>query len=439
MSEVFRVQSDLAERVAQALDITLVEPERQALKARPTKNIEAYEYYLRGNEYAFRGFQNGNDVRIAIQMYEKAVQLDPTFALAYARLSLAHAGMFWFSHDRSEQRLAMSKQAVDKAMQLNPELPEVHLALGIYHYWAHLDYDHALEQFGIARKSQPNDSELLAAIGYVQRRQGKFDQGLANIKKASELDPLSHTLAFEVGNTFMWMRNYPEALRYFNRAISLRPDWLSSYSHKASLYLRWEGSTEKARAVVEEALKNIRSPEEFRIGWLIAFDVYEGNYQKALDRLSSKSKDIDTQLFFRAMQYATIYGYMNENELAKKYYDEARSILESKIKEQPEDATFHSTLGIAYAGLGRREDAIREGKIGVNLLPITKEVWRGYSRASDLARIYVMVGEFDLAIDQIEFLLSIPGELSIPLLRLDPVWAPLREHPRFKKLLKVEK
>jgi tetratricopeptide (TPR) repeat protein len=130
---------------------------------------------------------------------------------------------------------------------------------------------------------------------------------------------------------------------------------------------------------------------------------------------------------------------MNENELAKKYYDEARSILESKIKQQPDDARFHSALGIAYAGLGRKQDAIREGKIGVNLLPITKEAMRGYRRVSDLARIYVMVGEFDLAIDQIEFLLSIPGELSIPLLRLDPVWAPLREHPRFKKLLQEEK
>ncbi len=163
---------------------------------------------------------------------------------------------------------------------------------------------------------------------------------------------------------------------------------------------------------MEEALKNIRSPEESSIvDLLITLDVYEGNYQKALDRLSLKSEDIDNQYYFipRAIRYAGIYGYMNENELAKKYYDEGRNILEAKIQQQPNDARFHSALGIAYAGLGRKEDAIREGKLAVELLPLTKDAMRGYCRASDLARIYVMVGEFDLAIDQIEFLLSIPG------------------------------
>ncbi len=126
---------------------------------------------------------------------------------------------------------------------------------------------------------------------------------------------------------------------------------------------------------------------------------------------------------------------MNKKEPAKKYYDESRIILESKIQERPEDARFHSALGIAYAGLGRNVDAIREGKIGVKLLPVTKEAYRGLYRVEALAKIYVMVGEFEAAIDQLDFLLSIPGDLSIPLLRLDPAWAPLRDHPRFKRLL----
>jgi tetratricopeptide (TPR) repeat protein len=326
---------------------------------------------------------------------------------------------------------------LDRALQLAPDSPETHLALGDYYYHGQSDWDRALEEFAIVRESQPNNSDLLCYIGYVQRRQGKFEEALANIKRASELDPLSNYLTEELADTFMWMRNYPEAMRYLNRAISLAPDVPDAYAGKAMLYLLWEGSTEKARAVVEDALKNIRSPEEFRIGWLIAFDVYEGNYQKALDRLSLKSEDIDNQVDFipRAIQYARIYGYMNENELAKKYYDEGRNILEAKIQQQPDDARFHSTLGIAYAGLGRKQDAIREGRLAVKMLPVNKEAMRGFHRAKDLAQIYVMVGEFDLAIDQIEFLLSIPGRLSIPLLRLEPAWAPLREHPRFKKLL----
>ena len=136
-----------------------------------------------------------------------------------------------------------------------------------------------------------------------------------------------------------------------------------------------------------------------------------------------------------ALRCAPIYGYMNKKELAKKYYDESRSILESKIQEDPNDARFHSSLGIAYAGLGRKEDAIREGKRAVDLLPVTKEALRGRARVKDLANIYVMVGEYDLAIEQLKFLLSRPGVLSIPLLRLDPAWDPLRNHPRFKKLI----
>ncbi|GAI08707.1 unnamed protein product, partial [marine sediment metagenome] len=327
MSEVFQVQSDLAERVAQALDITLLEPERQALASRPTENIEAYEYYLRGNEYLYRSYLE-NDLRITIRMYEKAVELDPTFALAYAKLSKAHGGMHWFYHDRSEERLAMAKQAVDKAFQLNPDLPEAHWALGFYHLWAHLDYDRALEQFAIARKTQPNNSVLIAAIGYVQRRQGKFEQGLANIKKAYELDPLSSVLAMEVGTTFILLRRYSEAERYYERAISLAPDVPQTYNFKAWLYLRWQGSTQKARAVLEEAVQNIKLAENADIvNPLVNIDVFDGNYQEALDRLSLKSEDIDGQDYFipNALRCAQIYGYMKKKELAKKYHDEARS------------------------------------------------------------------------------------------------------------------
>jgi serine/threonine-protein kinase len=241
-----------------------------------------------------------------------------------------------------------------------------------------------------------------------------------------------------VGVTFLLLRKYPEAERYFERAISLAPDFAGTYDFKARLYLCWEGSTQKARAVLAEALQNVSSAENADIVNLLAMlDVYDGNCQEALDRLSLKSKDTDNQFNFipTALRCARIYGYMNNKELAEKYYDDARSILKSKIQEQPEDARFHSSLGIAYAGLGRKEDALREGRLAIELLPVTKEAYRGLYRVEDLAKIYVMVGEFDAAIDQIEFLLSRPGVMSIPLLRLDPAWDPLRDHPRFKKLL----
>jgi tetratricopeptide (TPR) repeat protein len=438
MSEVFQVQSNLAERVAQGLNIILIERERQALQSRPTENMEAYNYFLQGNEYR-HGSELENDTKLAIRMYERAVELDPNFASASAWLSACHATMYWLYYDRTEARLTMAKKAVDRALQLEPDLAEAHLALGYYYYRGYLDYDRALEQFAIVRKSQPNDGDLLHGISAVQRRQGKFEEALANMRRALELDPLNNHITVELGATFECMRDYPDAMRCYDRAISLAPDLARPYICKAQLYLFWEGNIKMARAVTEEALKNIKSPEEYppTTYWLIELDVYEGNYQEALDRLSSRPEDCDWMTFFipRSMRYAHIYKQMNEDELAKKYYDEARNDLEDRIQQDSNDARFHSALGIAYAGLGLKEDAIREGQTGVDLLPVTREALRGPLRHRDLAYIYVMVGEFDLAMDQIEFLLSIPGELSIPLLRLDPVWAPLRDHPRFKKLL----
>jgi len=446
LANIFQVQSDIAEQVAQAMDVRLLEPERQALRSRPTENIEAYEYYLRGNDYFHRGEAETN-FRIAIRMYEKAVELDPTFALAYTRLSEGHAIMYWYYYDRSEERLAMAKEAVDKAFQLNPELPETHRALGFYYYWGHLDYDRALEQFAIARKSQPNDSVLLAGIGFVHRRQGKIEKAAVTLEKALQLDPRSAYIASNLGETFMLLRKYPEAERYFNRAISLSPDWPMpyawTYACKAQLYLLWEGSTEKARAVVEQALQNIGSVEDpFLFFPCVLLEIFDGDYQKALDRLSSGTLEaFESQFYFvpKAQLYAQINELMGNQQLEQSYYESARSILESKIQEQPEDGRLHSALGIAYAGLGRKEDALREGKLGVELLPVTKEAWRGLYRVEALAKIYVMVGEFDEAIDQLEFLLSRPGWISIPLLRLDPAWDPLRDHPRFKKLIEAGK
>ena len=444
MSGVFRLQSDIAERVAQALDITLLQAERQALASQPTENTEAYDYYLRAYDY-FRRSHAETNKRIAIKLCEKAIELDPKFALAYARLSDVHRHMYWFYYDHSNARLAMAKNAVDKALEIDPDLFEARMMLGMYFYHGHLDYDRALEQFAIARRSQPSNWEIFVGTGLVQRRQGKFEQALANLKRASELDPLSQFTASEVGTTLMYLRKYKEAERYYDQAISLAPDGSFPYYCKAWMHLCSEGSTGKARAVLSEALQSITPAEDPSIvKLLVVIDLFDEDYQGALGRLSSESGDIDNQQYIddreyfvpNALLYARIYGYMNKRELEQANYESARSILESKIEERPEHARFHSALGIAYAGLGRKEDAFHEGKLGVELLPVRREAMRGPYRVEDLARIYVMVGEYDAAIDQLEHLLSIPGPLSIPLLQLNPTWHPLRNHPRFKRLVR---
>jgi serine/threonine protein kinase/tetratricopeptide (TPR) repeat protein len=440
MNEVFRLQSDIAEHVAQALDITLIEPERRALASRPTENMEAYEYYLQGNNYLRGRVSLGSDCRIAIKMYERAIELDPGFALAYTELCGAHSRMYGLRYDHSQERIALAKQAVDEALQLDPDLPEVHLALGGY-YGVTRDFERSLEQYAIVLKSRPNNTRAINMIGYRQRDLGKLEQAVTNWKRLLELHPRDARLLYHVGDTLACLRKYPEAERYYNRAIWLAPDRPGPYYEKAWLYLSWEGNTDKARAVLAEALQNFESTENPFVNGFVTLDVFDRNYQGALDRLSLKSEDISsvTRFIPTSLRYARIYGYMGKKELAKKYYDEARSIVEAKIEQDPEEARFHSSLGIAYAGLRRKEDAVREGKLAVEMHPVNREAMRRPYSVEDLARIYVMVGEYEEAIDQLEHLLSIPGRFSIHFLRLDPAWDPLRNHPRFKELIKPNK
>jgi serine/threonine protein kinase/TolB-like protein/Tfp pilus assembly protein PilF len=434
MSGVCRLQSDVAVQVAQALNIALLEPERQALARKPTENAEAYDLYVRANEYVSRGYQLEDCHRIAIRMYEQAVELDDEFALAHAKLSQAYAGMYHF-HDHSEEHLAKAKAAVDRAFELDPDLPEANWALGFYYYWGHDDCDQALPYFEKARSSQPKNSRFISAISYAQKWQGKFDQALTNIEEAYELDPLSHTLVTEAGLACLLMRKYTEAEDYFDRAIELAPDYNMAYEWKARLYLRSEGDTKKARAVVEEALQNVDTEDQERILYLLLdIELYDDNYQKALDRLDSILEDANSMGPRHIMLYARIYDYWGKKKPAKLYYDIARSALENRLREKPQSTWRYRSLGIAYAGLDRDDDAIEAGKKLVELIETTKSksVRQATFPLEDLARINVMIGKHDAAIGQIEYLLSVHGRLSRHLLQLDPAWKPLHDQPQFK-------
>ena len=437
--EIFDIQAEIAERITESMDVVLLEPERQVLTAQPTDNLEAYDYFLRGNDYWSR---NGGvqDAQIGIQMYQRAVELDPDFALAYASLSRQHSRMWWTFWDPTQERLAMAKEAVDEALRLDPDLPEAHGALGWYHYHGYLDYDRALAEFAIAQKSQPNNSDLFSGIGSVQRRQGKTREALPNFVKASELDPRSASAASEVAATYTLLRNPVEAARYYDRAISLSPDWPIVYSEKAEwLHLRLEGNTERARGVLEQARSaGLAEDPQNAYTWIL-LDMFDGDYQEALDRLALVSSDVlweDQYLYVpRGQLYAQVHGRMGNRQRERAYYDSTRTMLEFQIQQRPDDERLRSALGIAYAGLGRKEDAIREGELGIQLLPMSQEAWRGAFRVEDLARIYTMVGEYDAAIDRLESLLAVPSPMAVPWLRIDPIWDPLRDNPRFQTLL----
>jgi len=441
LTDIFAIQSDVAQKIAAALKATLTPEEEQRIEDRPTDNLEAYEYYLRGNaltKYSYLG--GGSQSRLdAIEMYTKAVELDPTFTLAYVALSIWHAHTYYYYTDHTPERLAMAKSALDRAMALDPDQPAVHQAYGLYYYWGFRDYETALEHFNLALQNQPNNSDIIFCIGYVQLPMGKWETAAANLSKAAELDPRSYLSSAYAYLTYLNMRNWAEAERFADRCIFIAPENDGSYPPKAEVYLLSKGDIEKARGVYQEALETVGPG--ILAGVRSYIEILARNYQKALDIIEDEGFGYGYTLFGRYVTKAIIYSYMGRPEQAAAYFDSARVHYEELIKNNlddylvPQYTTPHGNLGIAYAGLGRREEAIREGKRAVEIRPLSKDAYSGTQRILTLARIYAMLGEQDAAIDQLEVLLSIPSELSVPLLKIDPLWDPLREHPRFQALV----
>ena len=444
-SDVFKLQSDISTQVAGALGVTLLQPERQSLETKPTENAEAYDFYLRGSDYYRRSYLV-QDFRIAIDMFQKAVALDPKFTLAYARLAETHAAMFWFYYDHSPERLSMSKTVIDEALRIDPNSADAHVSLGFYYYWGFLDYENALKEFAFAEKIRPNDSRLLLGIASVQRRQGKMDLAIENMEKALQIDPRSSEVVYNTSQTYTLVRRYPDALRLIDQAIFLTPDVINRYVYKSSIYLVWSGNTAKA----QDALNQAASNSGFGASWSVIAEqaqisMIRGEYDKALAAVLGAPEKVvgdDEDQFQYAPKkqiLAQIYGLLNKKELERAYHDSSRIALEALLHDHPDDPRYHSALGIDLAGLGQKEAAIREGKKGVELMPLEKEAWRGSYRLRDLARIYVMTGEFDKAIDLLGVLLAAPTEISAAVLTTSPVWAPLRALPRFQTLLAEKK
>ncbi len=444
LRDVFEIQDEISRSIVEALEIELSGRERRALSARPTDNIDAYQAYLRGLDYAGRPDYTEEDFRLAVQMFERAIELDPAFALAHAELSKAHSALFFHGHDRTEARVARAKEAVDRALELEPTLPDAHLALGCYHYWCHQEFEQALAEFAIAERDLRNDARILAVVAAILKRKGQVRQTVDHYKKAFELSPRDASLPHEIGCACMTIRDYVEAERYYDRSIALTPDQGLAYICKAWNHLLWQGDMEGARRTLEAIPRRITTAsarpaaplfEMFRL------ELFARNFQKALDTLAPAAIAFDEgQWWFipKALLEGWTCGLMGDGERARSHFESARALLESEAVERPDDDRVRSSLGIVYAGLGRKEDAIREGELAVELLPVSENAVVGPFRVEDLAFIYALVGEHEKALDRIEYLLSIPSWISAPLLRLDPKWDPLRESPRFQSLLKRE-
>ncbi len=433
LTEVFAVQSDIAEKVVSALGVALLEPQREALGAEPTDNLDAYDFYLRGNDYLRRPVSEAT-LDAAADLYDRALGLDPRFALAAAKLSVVHSNMYFYYYDRSQDRLDAARAAAELALDVDSELPEAHIAMGEYHYRGHLDYERALSSLEEAFRQRPNDSELLLNMGAIERRRGNWETAVEHFTRASDLDIRLERNALQVGVTYIYLGRYDEAERYFDRAISLAPDQLRPRVWLARSRISSVGDTASARRQFNAG--GWMSPRELdpQYWWHWAvFRVLDGASDSNLERLEGLRASADAAFWHTSM--AELHAMRGDADLSRSHYDSARVILEERTRALPDEARFHSELGLVYAGLGRAADAVREARRGTALLPIEREAVLGPDWARNLAQVYASTGRLDDAVEELGMLLNSRSTLTAHWLRLDPIWDPLRGHRGFEALL----
>ena len=432
LDDIFAIQSDVAKKIATALEASLTPDEELSIYEIPTNNIEAYDLFLKGRLLAEGSITGGGKEKLeeAIDLLEQAVVLDPEFIAAYYQLAWAHLSMYWEGYggfDHTDERLLNAKRVINKMSEIDSDHPGVLLANGYYYYWGYRNYDEALKYLIPALAKQPNNSDVLAAIGYVYRRQGKWKDAIASMKKAVNLDPLDYSKTNALAQTYAFNRMWKQADRYYDRAILLSPESLSSYLWKINLLSLPRGGIDESRMVLKEAMENNIDPNKL-IGLQGLFFFLERNYSKALTLFES-----DSGKWFQAKAF--LHLKLGNTENSYSYYDSMRVRAEDKLTKDPKNYATLSELGMAYAGLGKKAQAIEKGLESVKLLPLSKDAFSGTFVLDNLAQIYTNAGEYEKAIDQLELLLSISSHISELRLRLDPVWDPLREHPRFIKLI----
>lgn len=437
ITDIFDVQSKIARQIASALDVTLLQSEEDALLSILTIDPVAYDFYLRGKQHFSLERSLHQEPQLAERMHLRAIELEPEFALPYAELGALYTDIYWEKIDPSEEWLDKARQALDRALKLAPNLPETHQAMGWYYYHGLRDYGRALQEFAHVLKLQPNNAMAFASIAWVHRRQGKWDEAIDGLQRAIRLDPRQPWYHYELGMTFMYCRRYQEAVSLCDKVIEIQPSHQWAYIIKSWSLFHQTGETSIARAVLEEALKINR-----RWSTLTLVEVYldmcDRNYDHALSLIQSPGniylyEDLDTSSYY--LEKGRIYVLMGEQSTAQFYLDSARVFLERLVGTMPDVARYHSALGMVYALLGQKDEAIQAAQQSVEMLPVTVDALGGSDQIVDLAVVLTASGEYEQAITLIDDLLQIPSHVSVNFLRMSPAFDPLRDNPRFAELL----
>jgi TolB-like protein/Flp pilus assembly protein TadD len=433
ITDVFKVQAEVAGQVAQALGVALGAGQKETLTEKPTQNLAAYDAFLKGEATQGLAIAAPLPLRSAITYYEQAVALDSGFAQAWAQLARAHAA-YYYNVTPTPSTANAAKQAAERAMALAPGRPLSQLGLGDYYNNVRGENDRALALYEEGLKTAPDNAELLTAAALAEQGLGQWDAAVKHLERAATLDPRSVITARRLSQSLLRLRRYPEALAAVDQGLAVSPANLDLLENKTMISLA-QGDLAGAQAVIRGA-----PPEVEPTAMVTTFGNYWDLYwvlddedQQLLLRLPASAYDGDRGAW--GIIRAQTYGVRGDREQARVYADSARLGLEEILRATPNDAQRHVLLGLALAYLGRKAEAMKEGERAVALAPASRDGYTGPYLQHQLVRIYILVGEPEKALDQLEPLLKMPYYLSPGWLKVDPTFDPLRKNPRFQKLV----
>ena len=442
IADEFGMESEVALQIASALKASVSAAETARVRNVPTKNAEAYRYFVEARSMYADYRKARPDLDKAEHLYEKAIALDPKFALAYAHLAQLE-NVYFEMYDHTPARREKSRAAAREALRLQPELPDAHIALG-QDYWragvetGEIDYEKALAEFALAQRSLPNDPDIYGSIGRIQRHQGKWAKSTENLKKAAALDPNTlerwHRLFFNYELT----HRYPEAAEALDRVIALAPPssrW-RYLLHRAHLRLYWKGTLDDMAQLPAPPPDDTDGAHTDQMAWL-AIDLRE--FAKAERIVVSDPREVfswgESAGAPKSFVLAQIYALMDDKVRAVAAYETALPKLEAAVRAHPRDTSQRMDLAETYARLNRKEDALREARTAAEIIPESKDAWLGIEVQDGLARIYFLIGDIDAALPIIKHSLETPGGFYRNELRIDPFWDGPRRDSRFQQIL----
>jgi TolB-like protein/class 3 adenylate cyclase/predicted Zn-dependent protease len=441
LADVFAIQSEIAKKIADQLQAKISPSEKAAIEKAPTTDVLAFDLYQRAKSL-WAGVSNPLHAREklpeAVRLLDEAVARDPKFVLAWCLLSRVHCTFYWLGFDHSSDRLELANAAVQAALALQPDSGDAHLALANYYYFGFLDYVRARSEMDIAKRTLPNNAEIFVYTGFIDRREGHWEDATRNLERALELDPRNlFTLQQLATYTYYPQRRYADAVRTYDRALTIVPGDPLTRINRAEVALDWQGDIGPFQTTLRRLIA--KNPK-------IAPDVDHPDYALCERTAEAAARLLEN---YPHNGVATNYGVncphsywegvvartQGDSAKAHNAFTAARRELEQLLEKQPDFAAALSLLGVIDAGLGRKDEAIREGRRACELLPISKDAIAGAACAVNLAQIYAWTGEKDLAIQQIDAVERVPNDLSYGRLKLHPYWDSLRGDPRFEKIV----